>query len=39
VVWRCDEALAAIKASGGRIQRAADQILKTIEVAQLEEVA
>ena len=34
-----DEALAAIKASGGRIQRAADQILRALDDSELEEVA
>ncbi len=34
-----DEALAAIKASGARIQRAADQILSALDVAELAEVA
>ena len=34
-----DEALAAIKASGARIQRAADQILSALDTVELEEVA
>jgi hypothetical protein len=34
-----DEALAAIKASGARIQRAADQILSALDGVELEEVA
>lgn len=34
-----DEAISAIKASGGRIQQAADQILRTLDNSELEQVA